>query len=333
MTDWSTLLSQNRYDEVASTLIAECDLDLMALSDDPYNVIAQTIIVDIQEALPSGCGGGGYYQAQPPTIFLHPSTARRNNFTLLHELGHHLQQHHDELAFSLLDLSPNARKLAEETISNEVASQILIPWSTGPLNARSVHPAEVMAGLFATTHASRSAVLQRVKDLLPNTGKWILVVADLDGVVEHGCSTYTDLQPAKGSRQPGLAALAEEATQAPVRRRFHEGIEYKNGSKLHDMLAEAALDHQGRYVFAALTPEARFGTGRTDSQLYECSNPACGKSFESKWVKHYCDKCGDPYCSWCDKCSCEPPSTGKTCDSCFMQWTPAEVAAGQHECY
>ena len=333
MTDWSDFLSRGRFGDIASVLIDECDFDLLALSDNPYRTISQVITVTMQEQLQSRCGGGGYYMAQPPTIYLHPSIARRNNFTLVHELGHHLQQHHAELAFALLDLSPHGRKMAEEAISDEVASQILMPWSDEPLDARFVHPAEVMAGLFASTNASRSAVLERVRGLLPPSAKWILVVADLEGAVEHGCSSYTDYQPAKGSRQPGLAALAEEAAQGPVRRRFQEGIRYSNGSELHDMLAEAALDHEGRYVFAALTPEARFGTGRINWPVFECANPSCGKTFEAKWVKRYCDKCGDPACSWCDRCSCDPTSTGVTCPNCFVPWTPVELATGQHDCW
>lgn len=333
MTDWAALLSQGRFGDIASALIAECGFDLMALSESPYHTIEQVITITIQDQLESRCGGGGYYNAKPPTIYLHPSIARRNNFTLVHELGHHLQQHHPELAFALMDLSPHARKLAEEKISNEVASQVLLPWSEEPLDARFVHPAELMAGLFAASNASRSAVLERVIGLLPPSAKWILVVADLDGVVEHGHSTYTDLQPARGSHQPGLKALAEEAAGGPVRRRFHEGIRYRNGAELHETMVEALLDHEGRYLFAALTPEARFGTGRIDWPTFECANPACGKTFDAKWVKRYCDKCGDPACSWCDRCSCDPTSTGVICDKCFMQWAPAEIAAGLHDCY
>ena len=332
MTDWASLLAQGHYDKIASALIDVCDFDVLALSESPYRTIKQVITINVQEKLQAGCGGGGYYKAKPPTIYLHPSIARRNNFTLLHELGHHLQQHHTELHFALLNLSAQARKRAEEKISDEVASQILIPWTDEPLDACYVHPAELMAGLFEATKASRSAVLERVIKLLPETAKWILVVTDLEGVVQHGHSTYDDRQPAKGSRQPGLKALAEQAADGPVRRRFHEGIRYRNGSELHDMLVEAVLDHEGHYLFAALTPEARFGTGRIDWPVYECSNPACGKTFEAKWVKRHCDKCDEPACSWCDRCSCDPTATKITCDKCFMPWAPEEVAAGHHDC-
>lgn len=334
MTDWSALLSQSRFREIATALIEECEeFNFQDLATDPWEVLSDALTVIVQDQLTSGCGGGGYYQAVPPTIYLHPSIARRNNFTLLHELGHHLQQHHPELGFALLDLGMHARKLAEEKISDEVASQLLIPWDGDSLDAREVRPAELMAGLFASTSASRSAVLERVLGLLPHNAKWILVVADVDGVVQHARTTYADAQPAKGSTQPGIAAISQEATDAPRRRKFHEGIRYSTGSELHGMLAEAVLDIDGRYVFVALTPEARFGTGEFVRPTFECANPSCGKPFEARWVRRECQKCGDPACSWCDRCSCEPTSTGITCPNCFMQWAPAEVAAGHHDCW
>ena len=243
----------------------------------------------------------------------------------------HLQQNHPELGFVLLDLSQHGRKLAEEKIGDEIASHLLMPLDDGGPDEVVRHPAEVMAGLFASTSASRSAVLRKVVSLLPGSAKWILAVADVAGVVEHAGSTYSDAQPARGSTQPGLAALAAEAVSGPVRRKFHEGLRYSTGSELHSMMAEAVLDMDGRYVFVALTPEARFGTGEIVWPIFECANAACGRSFEPKWVRRHCDKCGDPACSWCDRCSCDPTNTGVVCDRCFMPWAPAEVDAGRHE--
>ncbi len=117
---------------------------------------------------------------------------------------------HPEWAYLRLDLSAEVRRGVEEKVSNEVATNVLMPWADGALHARDVHPADVMAGLFATTRASRSAVLQRLK-------------APFVAGSRRACAT-------RGVRN------------------------------LHDMKAEGVLDHDGRYVFVALTPEARFGT-------------------------------------------------------------------------
>lgn len=336
MTDWVRLQSEGRYAQVASLLIEECEtVDINALAADAYDVISASteVAVVLQDRLDSACGGGGYYRADPPTIYLHPSILRRDNFTLLHELGHHLQQFHPEWSYVLMDLAPDAALLAEEEVANAVAVQVLMPWVDDALDARDVHPADVMAGLFATTAASRSAVVQRVAGLLPDSAKWILAVADLDGTVQSAATTYADAQPAKGSEQPGFAALASQAMRGPVRRRFSEGLRYSTGSELHDMRAEAVLDADGRYVFVALTPESRFGTGKLIRPSFDCANPSCGRSFEARNVEHCCSKCGHPACTWCSRCGCDPTDTGKTCLNCNMRLTPVELANRSHECW
>jgi hypothetical protein len=309
--------------------------ELDRLRFDAYGTLDRSPEIELvlQDDLTSGCGGGGYYDPDPPTIHLHPSIHRRDNFTLLHELGHHVQERHPEWAFVLLDLSAHARRLAEETVSDEFATQLLMPWTDDPLESRNVHPADVMAGLFNDTPASRSAVLHRVARLLPKEAKWILAVADADGVVRSAISTYADAHPAKGLRQPGFAALVDEAQSGPVRRSFVEGVHYSTGSQLHEMRAEAVSDPDGRYLFIALTPEAQFGTGTITSPTFECSSPSCGRTFDAKWVKRWWSKCGDPHCSWCDRCGCDPTDTGKTCPQCNIRLTPAEVASGEHECW
>jgi hypothetical protein len=337
VTDWEGLQREGRYGEVAALLIEQfTGYDLDALRLDAYGALNRSSEVNLvlQDALTGGCGGGGYYRAEPPTIYLHPSIRRRDNFTLLHELGHHVQQQHPEWAFVLLDLSPHALRLAEETVSNEFAIQVLMPWDGDPLDSRNVHPADVMAGLFENSPASRSAVVHRVARLLPKEAKWILAVSDANGVVESAHTTYADPQPARASNQPGFAALANEAESGPVRRNFAEGIQYATGSQLHEMRAEAVLDPDGRYLFVALTPQARFGTGRMIWPTFECSSPSCGNTFDAKYVKLvWCEKCGDPHCTRCNRCGCDPTDTGRTCPSCNIRLTQAEVELGNHECW
>jgi hypothetical protein len=333
MTDWAALQRSGRYDLIAALLIEQCSaFDVDALRQDPYGAIDRSCELDvsIQDHLSDGCGGG-YYRPRPPTIYLHRSILRRDNFTILHELGHHLQQHHPEWGFLLLDLSADAAKLTEEGVANQIAIQILMPAIEESLGC-DAHPADVMRGLYENTVASRSAVLHRVAELMPPTARWILAVASTDGVVEASATTYGDAQPAKGSQQPAFSALAEEALAGPVRRDLLEGIRYTTGSELADMRAEAVLDGEGRYLFVALTPAARFGRGTVVWRTYECTSPACGRTFEARYVRQYCERCGEPHCTWCDRCSCDPTNTGKFCPRCFMLLTPVEVATGSHEC-
>ena len=202
MTDWSGLYAAGNHSEIAAQILSEnSQLDLTALGIDTFATIesAGYVEIEVRDALEADCGGGGYYRHRPPTIYLHPSIWRRDNFTLLHELGHHIQQHHPEWAYFLLDLPTEVRRRTEEAISNQIATQILLPWDKGTLDAHTAHPADVMAGLYHAHGASRSAVVERVKGLLPVNAKWILSVASANGMVQHAGTTYGDYPPKPGS--------------------------------------------------------------------------------------------------------------------------------------
>jgi len=337
MSVWETLLEKRDSGAIARRLINDCEgFDLEELRDDPYTAFSHSaeLSVKLRESLTYGCGGGGYYRAQPPTIYLHPSILRRDNFTLLHEFGHHLQARHPEWAFLLLDLSREPRRRVEEAVCDEVASEILMPWHNGSVVPDDCHPADLMAGFFASCNASRSAVMMKVKKLLPTSARWILVVVDLDGRVQASISTYADPPPAKGSVQQSLVQLAREAMFGPVRRDFPEGIRYSTEGVLDGTRAEAVLDHNGRYLFAALTPAARFGaTTGVVYPTYDCSNPACARTFDSRCSQGLCSRCGEPQCPHCGSCGCEPLDSGQTCPRCFLRISPGEIARGTHDCY
>lgn len=337
MDGWDDLAAGRDARAIASRIIAECTtFNFAALRDNPLEALMGSvgIEVEIEDGLvDTGCGGGGYYRPKPPTIHLHPATYRRDNFTVLHELGHHLQQTHDQWGFTLIDMADRERRDIEEKVCDQFAAQVLMPVSDTDRHATSLHPADVMAGLFARWEASRSAVLQRVREMMPQGARWILAVSDLNGVVITSATTYDDPQPPKGLPQEGFRRVAVEAVDASVRREFHEGIEYKTGSVLDGMRVEAALDHEERYVFLALRPTTANGAGTWTFPSQECSNPSCEKTFQAKSSSGRCDTCKDFKCPHCSRCGCTAPAPPTKCDTCFLPYTPAEMASGKHECW
>lgn len=337
MDGWDDLTSRRDARAIAARIAAECtSFNLVALRDDPFGTLVRSteVTVEIEDGLAdTGCGGGGYYRPSPPTIHLHPATSRRDNFTLLHELGHHLQQTHDQWGFALIDMTDHKRREIEEAVCDQFAAQILMPVDDTDRHATSLHPADVMAGLFARSAASRSAALQRVREMLPEGARWILAVADLDGVVRTSASTYDDPPPPKGFAQDGFKRVAAEAMESAVRREFHEGIEYKTGSVLDGMRVEAALDYEQRYVFLALRPTTANGAGIWAFPSQECSNPACEKTFQAKQSSGRCESCQDFKCPHCRRCGCTAPAAPTECGKCFLPYTPAEMESGKHECW
>lgn len=337
MDGWDELAVGLDAEAIAARIIKECTtFNFAALSDDPLGTLAQStgIAVEIEEGLmDTGCGGGGYYRPSPPTIHLHPATWRRDNFTLLHELGHHLQQTHDQWGFTLIDMAEGLRRKIEEQVSDQFAAQVLMPVGDGDRRDASLHPADVMAGLYARSEASRPATMLRVRDMLPAGSRWILAVADLDGVVITSATTYDDPQPPKGLVQEGFKRVAQEAMDSAVRREFHEGIEYRTGSVLDDLRVEAVLDYEERYVFLALRPTTANGSGTWTYPSQECSNPVCEKSFQPNRSTGRCDNCQDFKCPHCNRCGCTAPAPPTKCGTCFLPYTPAEMSSGKHECW
>jgi hypothetical protein len=337
MDGWDELAAGGDPRAIAARIIEECTtFDLAALRSDPFGTLVRCpeIAVTIEDGLVNtGCGGGGYYRPSPPTIHLHPATSRRDNFTLLHELAHHLQQWHDQWGYTLIDMADHARRKIEEAVCDQFAAQVLMPLGASDRRDASFHPADVMAGLFARSEASRSATLQRVREMLPADARWLLAVADLDGVVNTSATTYDDPPPPKGFVQEGFRRVATEAVDTAVRREFHEGIEYRTGSVLDDLRVEAALDWEERYVFLALRPTSANGSGTWTYPAQECSNPACEETFQAKQSGGRCETCQGFKCPRCRRCACTAPERPTTCTSCFMPYTAVEMASGNHECW
>lgn len=334
---WDELVAGRDARVIAARIIEECTtFNLAALRDDAFGTLVRSseITVTIEDGLVNtGCGGGGYYRSSPPTIHLHPATSRRDNFTLLHELAHHLQQSHDQWGFTLMDMPDLVRRKIEEAVCDQFAAQVLMPVCDVDRHATALHPADVMAGLFARSEASRSATLQRVREMLPAESRWLLAVADVGGVVITSATTYDDPPPPKDFVQDGFRRVAAEAMDSAVRREFHEGIEYRTGAVLDDLCVEAALDHEERYVFIALRPTMANGAGTWTYPQRECSNPACEKTFQAKQSSGRCETCQNFKCPHCHRCGCIASEGPTTCTSCFMAYTPSEMASGNHECF
>ncbi|MBW3091482.1 ImmA/IrrE family metallo-endopeptidase [Bifidobacterium sp. 82T10] len=130
-------------------------------------------------------------------------TARRN-FTLLHELGHYLQQTDDALADQLFVISSaNYNKRFEESACNRFASLSLLPddyvtarMAGEPLNAivaRDIFESGRGSGKSRRMRASRPVVVRRMADFLPSHGSIALVQdgnlntrVHADGVIDYG---------------------------------------------------------------------------------------------------------------------------------------------------
>lgn len=334
MTRWDALLKAKDYYSIVQSLVRQLPEGLAAsLRANPRATVESEIAVEERTELPGDCNGGGYYSAKSRTIYLHPASPRRNNFTLIHEFGHHQVQRIEDLNFALLDLSPDVAKLAEEAICDEFASEILVPLDSFSIQEVESHPARLAASLYRKTAASRSAVIKRIEKKLPKSARWIFIVLDSRGCVTFSTTTYSDSPPRKESSQPFLHSLALSAASGPIVRPLERALSYSNGSYLGDLTAYAAPDHEGSYTFIALTPTSRFGPGNIYRPDYDCSNPGCNETFFAGPKCKRCFKCKEPLCPSCGTCACSDSlPTNQYCPKCRLLLSPEEIKYSNHEC-
>lgn len=264
------------------------------------------------------CGLAGMYTSglDGPTITFAPSaSSRRDNFTVLHEFGHHLIGHDETVAELLLDLDDG--RAVEEVLADRVAADLLLPPGVvDRLLADGVDAAGV-ARLFERTEASREACCVAAARRLPGAG--YVVVADLNGTVRFAAAAGTPYRIARSTPQPGghLLGRAGRTGRATGQDRLH----HASGAGT-PIMHGIAVRSEG-YVFGVFTSgmapwvdlhmlPADEGAGR----MHECGD--CGRRFRAGSDR--CDRCGDPVCFDCGSCSCPPGVAGpdRLCEGCQL---------------
>jgi hypothetical protein len=114
-------------------------------------------------------------------ILYRPTHSRRENFTLMHELGHHLVAQDIDCLSWLADQPEPARVL--EQLCDQIAADLLIhPDHVAAALDGGPPDAEVVVALFDTTEASRSACAIALARRLPCDGFIVLIEDGADQV-------------------------------------------------------------------------------------------------------------------------------------------------------
>lgn len=337
----SNLLDAGRIRDIAVELL-ELErqrgvVSISELSADPFAALQDSgeLDIDYNNAPPEGCSVIGYYRPKPPTIYVHAAlSAERDNFTVLHEYGHHVQRAHLEWADVWLSLPDAVGAKVNEAVADAFAAEVLMPPSiapldVGPLRVRTIRQAH------AQCMASRQALVMRAVELAPPDERAVAAITDLHGLVTFALSTCDEPRPRRGAVQAGLAELVKDAINAdgfssgPLR----GGLTAESGWAREDLVAEVAIDTAGRYAFAVIRPETRYGFQKWEKVTHECLNEACCATFDSDAALDHCQTCEQPRCPECGQCACEqPPST--RCPKCNYELSVAERSGAiAHECY
>lgn len=273
--------------------------------------------------LTSACSISGIFtdSAAGPTITVFQSTsAGRNTFTVLHELGHYLISIDDEYQYQVaLKLGSEAQEV-EEKIVDAFAASLLIPkYLVDDLFGGGVTASGIRDLIFSTNASATAcavAALNQHDDRL-------IMLASADGDVFFSATSGDPLNPGRHVEQPAIQTGAKKAREAGGHASFSgdQGLQYASGNANSNVIFDIAIE--GSLVIAVVTPAIR------DSRI----------SSWDKWMKT-CDHCLESYspekseecarcekstvCPDCGRCSCTPALP--ICSQCYIELSGADVA-------
>jgi hypothetical protein len=292
----------------------------------------QVRLVDEQPGA-GGCSVAGSYDdlMHPPALCVARSAShRRRQFTVLHELGHHLQTNDIGLATTSLDFDDDATDAACDSF----AARVLLPDDlvTGCFADRTPSAGDIVR-LYEASTASRAACVVRAAEHLLSSG--MVVLYDAAGVVSFaaGRGVYP---PARGSDQsrtalvtaalqdPGRAdGLAVTVDATTIRYRTHDsGPLYGQAAWCDGYLIAVLVEHHA--------PWTTFSPTRGPAAPRVPRSADCGVCDETFPILDACPTCGEPRCP-SGHCQCTHDRE-RPCDRCFLTWAPGRFPGGGTTC-
>ncbi|MDO4144209.1 ImmA/IrrE family metallo-endopeptidase [Clavibacter michiganensis] len=281
-----------------------------------------------------GCSVAGGYRWDPPTLLVTESmSTRRQQFTALHELGHHLQK--TDMGLGTTIVEHDHPEEFEDACCDAFAARILLPDDLVALHTPPTGPTAIGAvELFHSSNASRAAICVRLAGALQSPG--VVAVLNRTGTVSFAAARGGMLPPARDSDQrknPLVSAALATDTPARAITRDNAQIWYRTGQSSNRLYGQAAwsADHlflvQVEYGASWLHySPPRDGTAeRTTDRWDQCEH--CGASFT---ITFTCQRCRQPRCP-AGHCSCTAASL-HTCHECFLEKTAAQFPDGSTTC-
>lgn len=292
----------------------------------------QVRLVD-EQAGASGCSVAGSYDdmIHPPALCVARSVSqRRRQFTVLHELGHHLQTNDIELATTSLGFDDDTTDAA----CDGFAARVLLPDDlVASCFAADAPSAGDVVRLYQASNASRAACVVRAAEHLHSSG--VVVLYDAAGIVSFAAG-HGVYPPARGSDQartalvaaalqdPGRAdGVAVTADVTTIRYRTHESAPlYGQAAWCDGYLLAVLVEHDA--------PWARFSPTRGPAASRAARSADCGVCDETFPVTEACSACGEPRCP-AGHCQCMH-NRERRCDRCFLSWATGRFPRGGTTC-
>lgn len=237
-------------------------------------------------------------------ILYRRTDSRRENFTLMHELGHHLVAADDDCLSWLADQPDPAQAL--EQLCDHIAAALLITADDyTEAAAGEGSTAGTLVRLYDNTHASRSACAVTLARRLPCDGFVTLVQEGTQEVFFTARSTDTTRPyPWRGDALPPAHPLRWD----PPPERTKAWWPYPSASDRREYFMSTAVSEGWRFAVFAVDnlwnvpgfhlPQV-IDDDRGNDQFIRCP---CG--YRGKTRMWPCSTCGVPECPKCHECEC-----------------------------
>jgi hypothetical protein len=282
-----------------------------------------------------GCSVAGSYQPEPPTLVVAKSMSiRRRNFTVLHELGHHLQHTDIDLGNAIFQYSEPDQ--FEEQSCDAFAAGILLPDEDlqQQIDPRGPTAQDVVDIFTSSSTASREACCVWAARQLRGSGAVVLL--DSSGVVLFAAPKGF-IPPAKLSDQ-SHTPLIDAALRNPESGATRDDtfVAYRGGGQSEMMFGQARWFDRD-YLVAVLVsdnvPWKSLALPRNSSREANYRWWTCETCDESFPIGERCELCREPRCAH-GHCGCHAARVAKDkqCMSCFLTLHPARFEAGSDRC-
>ncbi len=244
------------------------------MTDNPLEGVSDwpgiELVMAEESTVEGGCSvSGSYDYARRRIVVARSASRRRQGFTALHELGHHLQQH-DEASVALLEAEPDFGANLEDDICDALAGQVLIPDTVIEQVTPAKGPtAESVIELFEQTQASREACCVRAAQRI--VGEGYVMLCDISGTaIFTACTGQYPVR--RGTPQIGNVVV-EAAMQWRMASR-ESRVTFPSGAQSPLFFGNAETSDE--YIFVVMVSYSpAWVTGLTPS--LPCPNPPIGK--------------------------------------------------------
>jgi hypothetical protein len=277
---------------------------------------------------PGACAVGGLYQPdrRPARITVGARGNRRDGFTVLHEVAHHLMYTDDEWSLRVRpNLPVGKERIAGEKVANAFAASILLPPEVVAGRFSDGVTATAIRDLFTSTEPSATACCVRGLD---EPGERLVMLTRFEGRPWFADSHGTPFNPGRSLAQPLVAKAVERVgLSGSAKLTGGEGITYRTGRVDTDVVVEVAVEGGLVFTVATSTPHDTRLSSESGGELI-CGD--CDEVYTTADSTRPCNTCNAWPCPACGRCDCERPAV--FCEGCFIQLPELLARAGRTRC-